>query len=332
MNNISDDNIFTEGSLSDSVIYKSFNNNAEMTSTIIAAIKDSITINETYIQEQLLQIKRTRISPLADDVLKAYEDGIITLLYAKNKRVPQALPFFATKSNGQIKVIIFVNNYGTISKSALNSEEKFLNITMRDLYVLMEGAYTAYKYAINQPKVTKSLGLMKISCKLYVSMIMRILNKEYATGSDKELFQKVSFVIGLFFSRSVWMSTNNDVNFSYACNSCKVASEGINIAIMQQVQDEYLEKNITTIDELLAFLKTLSPRFNDLNFRYFMQCYINTYKAGAMFGLECLPYFLYTIEATMLGSFLVNQPIISDITKTTRGMNTFYPELVKSIS
>ena len=50
-----------------------------------------------------------------------------------------------------------------------------------------------------------------------------------------------------------------------------------------------------------------------------------------MFSLECLPYFLFTIQSSAIGSFIVNQPMISDITKGIKGMNTFYPELVKAI-
>ena len=332
MENMNLPTLFTEASLTDSVIYKSFNRNSELMTLIITAIKESIKIDSSYIQEQLLQIKRTRISPFADEVLQAYNNGTIVLLYSKGKKVPQALPFFATKSNGKICVFIFVNNYGTISSSDRNSEEKYLNISMKDLYVLMEGAYTSYKYAINPTKITKSLGLMKISTKIYVSMITRILNKEYAIGMDTSVLYKVSFAIGLYFLRSVFMSTNNDVNFAYACDAIKMANEGVDRNSLLLVQDEFLENNVTTIEELITFIKSLSPRLSDINFRYFLQCYINTYKAGAIFGLECLPYFLYTIEASMIGSFLVNQPIISDITKNVKGMNTFYPELVKALS
>lgn len=324
--------VFTEASLVDSVIYKSLNNNAELMKIILSAINDSIVIDSSYIQEQLLQIRRTKISPLADDVLRAYEEGKIVLLYSKTKRVPQALPFFTTKTKGEIKVFIFVNNYGTISKSDLNSDDKFLNITMKDLYVLMEGAYASYKYAMYPIKMTKSLGLMKVCCNTYVAMIMRILNKEYAIGMDKELYQKVAFIIGTFFLKSIWMSNNDDVNFTYACNSCKVGSESVNKTVLMTLAEEYTSKGINSIDELIEYLKTLSPRFGGINFRYFLQCYINTYKAGAMFGMECLPYFLYTIQATMIGSFLVNQPIIYDIIKNIKSMNTFYPELVKAIS
>lgn len=323
------DTLITESSLTDSVIYKSFNRNAEMTTIIMSAIKESIVIDSSYIQEHIIQIKRTRISPLADDVLKAFEDGSIVLLYSKVKKIPQALPFFAAKIKGQVKVFIFINNYGTISKSSKNSEEKYLNMTMKDLYVLMEGAYVSYKYTIYPAKVKKSLGLMKLSCSIYTSMIIRILNKEYAISMEPELYSKVAFCVGKFFLKNVWMSDNDDINFSYAVNNIR---NEVNKADMMQLSEIFNESNINTVEDLINFIKEFSPRLKPINLRYFIQCYINTYKAGAMFSLECLPYFLYTIEASMIGSFLVNQPIISDITKNVKGMNTFYPELFKSVS
>ena len=66
-----------------------------------------------------------------------------------------------------------------------------------------------------------------------------------------------------------------------------------------------------------------------LNLRYFTDYYIRTYKGSAIFGMECLPYFLFTISSALLGSFIVNQPIITDITKRIKNINIFYPELVK---
>ena len=63
--------IFTEATLTDSVLYKAFNANSDMTSILLKATKDSTIITEDYIQEQILQINRTKISPLADDVLNA---------------------------------------------------------------------------------------------------------------------------------------------------------------------------------------------------------------------------------------------------------------------
>ena len=64
--------LMLETALSSSVLYQAFNGNAEMSQTIIKAIKNSTVITKDYIEEQILQIKRTNISPLADEVLQAY--------------------------------------------------------------------------------------------------------------------------------------------------------------------------------------------------------------------------------------------------------------------
>lgn len=331
MDCIKNESVVTEAALIDSVLYKTFNNNAELSGTILSAIKNSIIIDDSYIQEQLMQIRRTKISPLAENVLEAFQQGDIVLLYSKIKKVPQALPFFTTKIQGKIKVFIFVNNYGTISKSTIDSNDKYLNITMKDLYVLLEGGYTGLKYALNPIQIKRTLGLMKISTVIYTNMILRILNKEYAISMDQDLYAKVSFCIGEFFLKNVWMSDNEDINFTYALNTIQ-SPRGINRAEFLIIADSMKNQEIDNISKLIDFVKDFSPRLKTLNFRYFVQCYINIYKAGAMFSMECLPYFLFTIECTMIGSFLVNQPIISDITKNIKGMNTFYPELVKALS
>ena len=88
----------------------------------------------------------------------------------------------------------------------------------------------------------------------------------------------------------------------------------------------------TDIAKVIAFLSGLNPRLKSLNFRYFTQCYINTFGAPALFGMETLHYFLFAITSVLIGSFVVNQPIISDVVKNIKGMNSFYPELVKAIN
>ena len=47
--------------------------------------------------------------------------------------------------------------------------------------------------------------------------------------------------------------------------------------------------------------------------------------------MEVLPYFLYTIQTTMTGSFLVNQPVISEVVKGIKGVSAYYPELTKVV-
>lgn len=321
--------LFTEASLVDSKIYQSFNRNAAFDKRIIAGIKNSTRITRVYIEEQLMQIKRTRISPLVNDVINAFDRGDIVLLYSKDTKIPISLPFFATRVQGKIKVFVFLNNYGTLAKTNTDTLTTYLSIQMKDLYVLMEGAYISYKYNLNKQKVERSLGLMRVSSAIYTQMVMRILNKEYAISMDENLNLQATFSVGMFFAERVWMSTNDAINTSYSRNN--IISDSNN-SIINQIHTMYKDANILSVDQLIDFISALSPRLKTLNFRYFLQCFINTYKPGAMLGLEVLPYFLYDIEATLCGSFLVNQPIISDICKNIQGMNTFTPQLVKAVS
>ena len=94
---MSKETVYTETSLSDSIVYQKFNGNGEMITKMVKYVKNSITITKEYIDEQLLQIDRTRISPLREKVVESYEKGDINILYVKNDKVPQVLSFFATK-------------------------------------------------------------------------------------------------------------------------------------------------------------------------------------------------------------------------------------------
>ncbi len=169
---------------------------------------------------------------------------------------------------------------------------------------------------------------MKTSAFIYSSMLLRILNKEYALSMDLDSYYSVTFCINRFFMERVWMYENEDVIFTYAKSNIVGNPNPSNLVA---VSDLYSGKNIKTLDELFEFLKEICPKMKSMSFRYFIQCYINTYKDTALFSVECLQYFLFVVEAALIGSFLVNQPMITDITKTTKNMNRFYPELVKAI-
>ena len=48
-----DGDLYTEASLSDSVIFQTFNHNAEMSQIITSALSNSIVITPEYIEEQI---------------------------------------------------------------------------------------------------------------------------------------------------------------------------------------------------------------------------------------------------------------------------------------
>lgn len=319
--------LYTESSLNDSILFNTFNKNSAMSSMINECFKNGIILNANHIEEQLIQIKKTRISPLADKVIEAFDKGDILLLFSKNIKVSQSLPFIVLKMQGQLKAVVFLSNYGTLVSNDKVGNAQYLNMPMKELYALMEGAYTALSYARYQIGITKNMGLMKLCANIYTQMILRILNKEYALSMEKDVADRVSFVLSRFFLDNIWENANKDINTNYAINSILTP----NRTDLLLVSEQFNEANVVNVEQLIAFLKTLTRRFDNLNLRYFTQCYLNTFKSSALFSMECLPYFLYTIQATCLGSFVVNQPIISDICKNIKGMNTFYAELTKSV-
>lgn len=324
-------NIICESTLSDSYIYGLFNNDLTMTKRISDAVKTGLVIDSSYIQEQILQIKRTRLSPLVDSVLKSYEDGDIIIIYSKNTKVTQAIPFVVLKMGGKNKVVIFINNYGSISDNGAVTGGKMLNVPMKDLYVLMEGAYLAWAYYEYPVKFQRSIGLMKLTNTIYTSMILRILNKEYALSMNQELFNKVSYCVSRFYLERVWGCENHDLVVTYALQTCTNTVNKANIMILDDEYSHSSPSGIQSVDQLMTFIKTISPRLDTLNIRYFTEYYINMYRAPALLSMDTLPYLIFSLSATYCGSFIVNQPIINDIIKNTRNSNIFYNELAKLV-
>ena len=322
-----DDKVFNEAALSDTFVYKSFNRNAELTTILTAAVKDSIIINENYIDEQLLTIKRIKLSPIQDKVISAFLVGDIVLLYSNIKKVPSFVPFFTTRQGTKVRTYVFLNNVAKLIKIKDDLDNDHLDIPAKNLYALMEGAYISYEHSLYSNKFTRSIGLLRPCIDTYVSMVMRILNKEYALSMDIEAYDKVAFCIGRFFAENVWGLINGEQIFSYAIHTKTIRDP--KSSYLSLVNDEYESKGITYIDELIDFLKTLTPRLAPLNPRYYYQRWIETYKPSTAFAMESLPYFMYCMTCTSIGSFLVNSPLINDISKDTKGMRSYYIELEK---
>ena len=79
--------------VSDSYLMKKMDQGAGITSRILQAIKTGTKLSEKDIEEQILQIHKTRISPIAEHVVSAFERGDIVLVYSDTVRVIQAVPF-----------------------------------------------------------------------------------------------------------------------------------------------------------------------------------------------------------------------------------------------
>ena len=319
--------VVNEAALTETTIYQMFNANGEMSRLILSGIKDGTIIDSSYIEEQLLMMKRSKFQ-LLEKVLNAYELGDITLIYANNVKFTQSLPFFSVKQNGKIRTFIFLNNYGTIVEDKKNLNKKYLNIEMKTLYVLMEGAYVGHVYANTPMLFSRNYSFLKLCADIYTTMIIRILNKEFALSMDREAFAKINFLFAKFFLCNVANIQNSEISYNYA--------RGLSIDLagaidFDTIDNQYENSNIQNMEDLINLVKTVSPRVSGLSLKYFTQRYLNTFKAPAIYSMECLPYFLFTIEATLLGSFVVNQPFIYEAIKGVKGVRSFYSELLRVI-
>lgn len=314
--------VFTEASLSDSFIFNELNRSSNASTTIIKAIKTGTILDKSYIEEQYIQCKRSRLSPILTQVLEAFENGEIVLVYNKQVRVSTAIPFVVLSMNGKTSSYIFISDFSSLSKDASS-----LMIEMKKLYVLMEAAYLGKMFYTNPLSFKKSGALLKIMSTIYSGMSMRIFNKEFALSLDKDVYDKVNYCMGRFFLENMMEIKNEQVLHAYAKATCLNPS---NFSI-DQLAIDYKNAKITKINELIKFVSSLSPKMMKLNFRYYFERWISTFGTGACMSVDTAPYLYYVVINVLLGTFLVNTPTISDMIKNTKQINLFYSELKKIV-
>ena len=311
-----------ESSMEDSFIYKSFNASNALIDKMVKYLKTGVALDSSYIEEQYMQMKKIPISPLSQKVVQAYDAKEIELLYSRDVKIGNSIPFIIRR-NGQGRVVatIFIASFAIITK------EGYLSIPVKQLYALMESAYVALQMQIYPQKVQRNLALMKLCSEAYLQMYMKILNRLYAVSTDKTLADKVSYVIRRFFIERVWEYPTEATVLAYAKTDLKFITS-LDLDLLEQ---GYSNSQIKNIDNLIAYLRTLSPRLAELNTRYFIEQFVGTFHGSSIMALDYLPYVFFVIINVMLSSFLISQQALNDIIKNINGMQRFYVELAKTI-
>ena len=310
-----------ESTLEDSFIYKSFNASNGVVEKLVKYIKTAVSLDSSYIEEQYMQMKKINFSPLSQKVIEAYDKGDIELLYSRESKIGTSLPFIIRKNGNKIVATIFIATFGTIDKDSI------LVIPVKQLYSLMESAYVALEMQKDPTTIQRNVALMRICASVYTEMFLRILNKLYALTTDRVLHDKVSYSITRFFLEKVWEYPNTGLVHSYASADLKYI-EDLDLSLTQQ---EYESAQIVDLDNLLTFVKSLSPRMKNLNTRYFIEQYVNTYHGASIMAMDYLPYVFFVIINVILSSFLISQTALNDLIKNIKGINKFYSELSKTI-
>ena len=315
---------YTEATMSDSFIYGLFNSSGEIQNRIMKALKEGIVLDKSFIEEQLIQIDRTRISPLAPKVLEMLDDGVIRLVYWKSttQKMTKSVPFVIHKSSHGPVVSIFVSSFGK-----LVADDTRLDIPMKNLYILLESAFLAWHFTTRPQVFSRNTTIMKITNEVYVNMFMRVLNRDYALSLDIALHDKISFIISKFFLTKIWNSGNKDIINNYALQTTTERR----MDLLESVSMEFDSKNPENINELFNLLKEISPRMNNLTVRYFVERYLNTYGGSSVLCIDYLPYVIFAIDNTIIGGFLLSQNTLADIVKNTKEIRKFWVELAKLV-
>ena len=314
--------LYLESTLNDSFIYSMFNRNNEMQHKIVKALVDGSVIDYSYVEEQIIQINKSRISPLAQVVVDSFVNGDIVLKYVSTVKMTSAIPFILHKDQGKTKATIFISSFGKLSKDG-----KSIDIPMKSLYVLLESAYIALYLNKYNGRLQRNSLILNVLNKVYTEMIIRILNKEYALSLDRELYDKVSFSISAFFLKNVAELENSTAILSYASSTVK----NLDFDTLKIIYEEFNERNITTINQLIEYIGTFSTRLSGITVRYMVERYLNTYGQSSILALDYLPYLFFILSNTMLSGFLVSRPSLADIVKNTPQATKFYAELTKLV-
>lgn len=318
---MSHDSYVKESSIEDSFIYKSFNESNGLIDRIVKYIKTSVKLDNTYFEEQYYQMKKTNITPLSSKVISAFDDGLIEILYSKETKVGVSVPFIIRRNGNNVVATIFISSFATIDK---NDD---LSIPVKQLYALMECAYIALQIQTQPMKIQRNVAIMKLCTEAYTQMIVRILNKEYSLVMDNVLYDKTVYTIRRFFIERIWQYPNKGLIESYS----SLGLEYIEDLDLSMTKESYDSASIQNIDNLMGFIRTLSPRMKELNIRYFIERFINTYHASAIMCLDYLPYVFFIIVNILISSFIISQSALNDVIKNIKGMNKFYIELSKLI-
>lgn len=312
------DNIYTEASLSDSDMFKQLNKSSAITSKIGKLLRSGVRLDKDYIEEQYMQMTKTRISPLAERVLRAFDDGSIQLIYNKQDHLTIAVPFVVVEISGKPTGCIFISDF-----SSLNKDETMLTIEMKKLYTLMESAYVGIKFFTNPNMFTRNAKMSKVVASIYSEMGLRILNREFALSLEKDTFDSINYILGRFCLSKVFPLSSTELIDAYATSCCKSPSR-LSIEIASEV---YEREGINSVESMITAIAKNYPKTSKLTFRYYFERWISSFGTGACLSIDSFPYLYYVIINVILGAFLVNVTGLNDLIKNTNGISQFYAEI-----
>ena len=98
----------------------------------------------------------------------------------------------------------------------------------------------------------------------------------------------------------------------------------------EELKQQYSEANPQTISELLALIKTASPRMKALNLGVFLSDWINYYYVPSMLAVDNIEYLIFMTLTILAGNNIISIAA-SDIVKEAKNIKSLRGELLKLV-
>lgn len=317
---------YMESSLSSSEIFKGINDIAggeNTTQKAINLIKTAKHLTNEDIEAAYISVKQIT-DTLTREAVKAFDDGRIVLIYnnVPALSVTQALPFITFKTKGGTYITyVFMDKYISMSRDGI------MNLQAPILRDLLTGALIANGLKKNYEALSTNQYLQNVMTEIYTKFFTRILNRQFSIAADKITFDSIQYWINKFFLTRVFGANDSPENIEAISNK---HFKYIDEMKYEELKQQYSEANPQTISELLALIKTASPRMKALNLGVFLSDWINYYYVPSMLAVDNIEYLIFMTLTILAGNNIISIAA-SDIVKEAKNIKSLRGELLKLV-
>lgn len=317
---------YMESSLSSSEIFKGINDIAggeNTTQKAINLIKTAKHLTNEDIEAAYISVKQIT-DTLTREAVKAFDDGRIVLIYnnVPALSVTQALPFITFKTKGGAYITyVFMDKYISMSRDGI------MNLQAPILRDLLTGALIANGLKKNYEALSTNQYLQNMMTEIYTKFFTRILNRQFSIAADKITFDSIQYWINKFFLTRVFGANDSPENIEAISNK---HFKYIDEMKYEELKQQYSEVNPQTISELLALVKSASPRMKALNLGVFLSDWINYYYVPSMLAVDNIEYLIFMTLTILAGNNIISIAA-SDIVKEAKNIKSLRGELLKLV-
>lgn len=315
---------FQESTLSKSEIYDLFKAVGQPLDKAKNLIKNAKVLANTDIESAYIQLKQYSNS-LSRAALRAYDTGTVILLYndIPSISMSHAFPFITlfSKSSNKYITYVFMDRY--VSKTK-DGRYQLSSVILHDLLI---GATISNGLAGNYSNLYSNQYLQKILMEIYTKFVIRILNKEYGLGADKQIFDSVQYLVNRFFLEKIFETTDTAENIhNLSFNKLKYIDE----IQINEIKSLYEKNNPGSFSQLLELIKSLTTRMNSLTLKLFTDKWISYYYPPATLAIDNIDYLIFMIVTILHGDSIISIAAF-DMVKETKNIKMLTEELIKLI-